>query len=289
MIDPGDEPDRLLAAVDALGVSVEAILLTHTHFDHIGAVAPVARATGAPVWCPELEVPVLADIMRYVPWPGFGPFESYEADHTVAGGETLQLAGLEIEVLFTPGHSPGPCHLPRRGRAGDVLRRRAVRRVDRPHRPPRRRHRDADAHARRRCSTCCPTRPPCIPATWARRPSAASAPRTRSSPSGHEPDASRRRAARSTCWASRPSRANGSKRTPARILERAGYEPHRDARPSRRRSCSPAGWGSRRTSCRRRCTRSPTTATSPTRCARRAPRRSAAPISSTACTSCRSR
>jgi len=107
MIDPGDEPDRLLAAVDALGVSVEAILLTHTHFDHIGAVAPVARATGAPVWCPELEVPVLADIMRYVPWPGFGPFESYEADHTVAGGETLQLAGLEIEVLFTPGHSPG--------------------------------------------------------------------------------------------------------------------------------------------------------------------------------------
>ena len=107
MIDPGDEPDRLLAAVDALGVSVAAILLNHTHFDHIGAVAPVARATGAPVWCPELEVPVLADIMRYVPWPGFGPFESYEADHTVAGGETLQLAGLEIEVLFTPGHSPG--------------------------------------------------------------------------------------------------------------------------------------------------------------------------------------
>jgi len=107
MIDPGDEPDRLLAAVDALGVSVEAILLTHTHFDHIGAVAPVARATGAPVWCPELEVPVLADIMRYVPWPGFGPFESYDADETVEGGEHLSLAGLEIDVIFTPGHSPG--------------------------------------------------------------------------------------------------------------------------------------------------------------------------------------
>jgi glyoxylase-like metal-dependent hydrolase (beta-lactamase superfamily II) len=107
MIDPGDEPERLLAAVDALGVSVEAILLTHTHFDHVGAVAPVARATGAPVWCPQLEVPVLADIMRYVPWPGFGPYESYDADHTVAGGETLHLAGMDIEVLFTPGHSPG--------------------------------------------------------------------------------------------------------------------------------------------------------------------------------------
>jgi hydroxyacylglutathione hydrolase len=45
--------------------------------------------------------------MRYVPWEGFGPYESYDADHTVAGGETLQLAGMEIEVLFTPGHSPG--------------------------------------------------------------------------------------------------------------------------------------------------------------------------------------
>jgi hydroxyacylglutathione hydrolase len=107
IIDPGDEAGRLLAAVDALGVQLEGILLTHTHFDHVGAVAPVARATGAPVWCPALEVPVLADIMRYVPWPGLGPYESYEADHTVACGETLELAGMEIEVLFTPGHSPG--------------------------------------------------------------------------------------------------------------------------------------------------------------------------------------
>jgi glyoxylase-like metal-dependent hydrolase (beta-lactamase superfamily II) len=107
VVDPGDEAPRLLEAIDALGVEVAAILLTHTHFDHVGAVAPVARATGAEVWCPELEVPVLADIMRYVPWEGFGPYESYAADHTVAGGETLQLAGLEIEVLFTPGHSPG--------------------------------------------------------------------------------------------------------------------------------------------------------------------------------------
>jgi glyoxylase-like metal-dependent hydrolase (beta-lactamase superfamily II) len=107
VIDPGDEPARLLEAVDALEVEVAAILLTHTHFDHVGAVAPLARATGAEVWCPELEAEVLADIMRYVPWPGFGPFESYDADHTVAGGERLELGGMEIDVLFTPGHSPG--------------------------------------------------------------------------------------------------------------------------------------------------------------------------------------
>jgi len=107
VIDPGDEAPRLQRAIEELGLDVQAILLTHTHFDHIGAVAPLARATGAPVHCPELEVPVLADIMSFVPFPGFGPFESYDADETVAGGERLELAGLEIDVLFTPGHSPG--------------------------------------------------------------------------------------------------------------------------------------------------------------------------------------
>ena len=107
IVDPGDEADRILAAVDELGVQIDGILLTHTHFDHIGAVAPVAKATGAPVWCPEIETAVLADINSFVPWPGFGPFESYEADHTVKGGERLELAGLEIDVIFTPGHSPG--------------------------------------------------------------------------------------------------------------------------------------------------------------------------------------
>jgi len=106
MIDPGEEAERLLDAARALGVEIEAILVTHCHFDHIGAVAEVARATGAPVYCPEIERGVLADIPSWTP-PGFGPFESYEADRTVAGGERLSLAGLEIDVVFTPGHSPG--------------------------------------------------------------------------------------------------------------------------------------------------------------------------------------
>ena len=107
IVDPGEEPDKLLAAIAELGVKLDAILLTHTHFDHVGAVAPVARATGAPVYCPALEVHVLADIMAFVPWPGFGPFESWNAEHTVEGGERLSLAGFEIDVVFTPGHSPG--------------------------------------------------------------------------------------------------------------------------------------------------------------------------------------
>jgi hydroxyacylglutathione hydrolase len=107
IVDPGDESDRLLAAIDEIGVTLDGILLTHTHFDHVGAVAPVAAATGAEVWVPEIEKPVLADIMSFVPWPGFGPYESYDAEHTLKGGEKLQLADLDIDVVFTPGHSPG--------------------------------------------------------------------------------------------------------------------------------------------------------------------------------------
>ncbi len=138
LIDPGEEPQKLLDAAEALGVRIEAILLTHCHFDHIGAVAPVAKATGAPVYCPQIERPVLADVMRWVP-PGFGPFESWEAEHTLQGGERLTLAGLEIEVLFTPGHSPGhltyaiaPAGEPPALLSGDVLFQGSVGRVDLP-------------------------------------------------------------------------------------------------------------------------------------------------------------
>ena len=133
IVDPGDEPERLLDAAASLGVSLEAILLTHCHFDHIGAVAPVAAATGAPVYCPVVERPVLADVMRWVP-PGFGPFESYEADHTLAGGERLNLAGMDFEVIFTPGHSPGHLTYAVGGAllSGDVLFQGSVGRVDLP-------------------------------------------------------------------------------------------------------------------------------------------------------------
>ena len=136
IVDPGEEPECILEAVEALGIAVEAILITHCHFDHIGAVAPVARATSAPVWCPQLEAPVLADIMSFVPWPGFGPYESYEADETVSGGEHLSLAGLEIDVVFTPGHSPGHVTyaIPDENAlfSGDVLFQGSVGRVDLP-------------------------------------------------------------------------------------------------------------------------------------------------------------
>jgi hydroxyacylglutathione hydrolase len=136
VIDPGDEHEKILAAIDDMGAKVAAILITHCHFDHIGAVEPVATVTGAPVYCPEIEVPVLADIMAYVPVPKIGPFESYDADETVAGGETLELAGMTIDVIHTPGHSPGHVTYSVRDEeamfSGDVLFKGSVGRVDLP-------------------------------------------------------------------------------------------------------------------------------------------------------------
>ena len=137
MVDPGDEADKLIGAVEALGVTLDAILLTHTHFDHVGAVAPLARATGAPVYCPRLEVPVLADIMAFVPWPGFGPYESYDADETVEGGERLHARRASTSRCCSrPGHSPGhvtyAIESERALFSGDVLFQGSVGRTDLP-------------------------------------------------------------------------------------------------------------------------------------------------------------
>ena len=139
IVDPGDEA-RAAARRDrrARRRRSTAILLTHTHFDHVGAVAPVARATGAPVYCPEIEAPVLADIMSYVPWPGFGPFETYDAEHTLEGGERLELAGLrDRRPLHARATAPATSPTSIAGRAGalfsgDVLFQGSVGRIDLP-------------------------------------------------------------------------------------------------------------------------------------------------------------
>ncbi|MGC9221277.1 MAG: MBL fold metallo-hydrolase [Solirubrobacteraceae bacterium] len=137
VIDPGEEVQKLLDAQRTLGIqTVAAILITHTHFDHVGAVSALHEHTAAPVYCPELERAVLADLNSHVTIPGFGPFDSYQADHTVGGGETLVLADLEFDVRFTPGHSPGHVTYSVRGEealfCGDVLFQGSVGRVDLP-------------------------------------------------------------------------------------------------------------------------------------------------------------
>ena len=86
IVDPGEEADKLLGAIEELGVTLDAILLTHTHFDHVGAVAPVAQRDRRAGLLPGARGrTVLADIMAFVPWPGFGPFESWDAERDRRG------------------------------------------------------------------------------------------------------------------------------------------------------------------------------------------------------------
>jgi hydroxyacylglutathione hydrolase len=133
LIDPGDEAQKLQAAMEQLGVEPDAILLTHTHFDHIGAVAPLARATGAPVYCPREELPVLADPSAFF-GAMFGPVEGWEAEHAIDGGQRLALAGFDVDVVATPGHSPGHVTFVLDGAlfSGDVLFQGSIGRTDLP-------------------------------------------------------------------------------------------------------------------------------------------------------------
>ena len=130
LIDPGEEPDLLAQAIEKLGVTIDAILITHTDVDHVGAVAPV--------YAPKAEVARLRDIMSHVPpgIPGLGPYEGYDPEHTVEGGEELNLAGLRIEVVPTPGHTEGHVTYAfpdeRVIASGDVLFQSSIGRTDRP-------------------------------------------------------------------------------------------------------------------------------------------------------------
>ena len=85
---------------------------------------------------PELEKHILADINNFMRFPGVGPFESYDAEHTVEGGEKLELAGFDIDVYFTPGHSPGHVSYSIREHSalfsGDVLFQGSIGRTDLP-------------------------------------------------------------------------------------------------------------------------------------------------------------
>lgn len=101
VIDPGFEPDTVLAQVKSLGLNVEAILLTHGHFDHVGGVQAITQAQSCPVYMAPEDLKLPAFLTRPL-----GPTID------VAGGDVLDLAGVQFRVLHTPGHTQGSvCYL----------------------------------------------------------------------------------------------------------------------------------------------------------------------------------
>ena len=106
VIDPGDNAKPVAARIRELGLNVRAILLTHGHFDHCGDVKRIRKLTGAPVYVHPAD--------RGMPLP---LRRGLEADRDLAEGDVLDLAGTQLKVLHTPGHTPGSvCFL-----CGDLL------------------------------------------------------------------------------------------------------------------------------------------------------------------------
>ncbi len=110
VVDPGSEPARILRAAGEKRIA--AILLTHGHFDHIGAVSALAK-DGLPVLIHEKDAPMLTDPARNASLDLLRlPVSACPATDLLRDGDRRTLAGLEIEVLHTPGHTPGSvCYL----------------------------------------------------------------------------------------------------------------------------------------------------------------------------------
>jgi len=104
VIDPGADAPRILEELGALGARCTAILITHGHWDHLGAVADLADATGAPVHMAGDERLLLEDVNSFTP-PGVD-LRPYTPDVLLRGDELLELAGMSFETLRVPGHSP---------------------------------------------------------------------------------------------------------------------------------------------------------------------------------------
>jgi hydroxyacylglutathione hydrolase len=131
VIDPSGDAATLRLELARMGARCTAILITHAHWDHLLGVADLAEGTGAPVYMSDLERPALErpdELQQGV------SLRAHTVDHPLAGGETIEAAGISFEVLNVPGHSPGHLAYHADGClfSGDVLFAGSVGRVDLP-------------------------------------------------------------------------------------------------------------------------------------------------------------
>jgi hydroxyacylglutathione hydrolase len=107
LIDPGDEPARILAALDESGATLESIWLTHAHFDHLGGLAGIVRAHPVPVYMHPLEAPLheiaVDSALRF----GIRIEAPPVPDRELAEGDRVQVGSQQLDVMHVPGHAPG--------------------------------------------------------------------------------------------------------------------------------------------------------------------------------------
>ena len=108
LVDPAGEADKLTRLITEHGLKPVAILLTHGHFDHIGAVDEIRKAYEIPVYCHEAEKQILENAAYNLStWMGTG--FTVKPDKLLQDGEEIRLAGFSIKVIVTPGHTKGSC------------------------------------------------------------------------------------------------------------------------------------------------------------------------------------
>jgi hydroxyacylglutathione hydrolase len=132
VVDPGADAPRVLEELSESKARCEAILITHGHWDHLGGVADLAEATGAPVYMAEDERVLLEDVNSFTP-PGV-ELRPCTPDVLLQGDETLELAGITFQALRVPGHSPAHLAYYAEGAlfSGDLLFAGSVGRTDLP-------------------------------------------------------------------------------------------------------------------------------------------------------------
>jgi glyoxylase-like metal-dependent hydrolase (beta-lactamase superfamily II) len=107
LIDPGDEPERLIALVEKSGATLDAIWLTHGHLDHIGGIAGVRRRWPVPVYLHAEDLPLYERAEQQAAMYGVSFEQPEPPEHTMVEGDVMRVGELEFDVLHTPGHSPG--------------------------------------------------------------------------------------------------------------------------------------------------------------------------------------
>jgi len=107
VIDPGDDVETILEVVARHGLKVRAILITHSHIDHVIGLKKMREATGAPVLMHEADVPLYKDMEKQAEWIHWATPELSEVDEILTEGKSIKWGNYELRVMHTPGHTKG--------------------------------------------------------------------------------------------------------------------------------------------------------------------------------------